>query len=239
MDSQRTDQQPREFPNTQWSMVVAARGTATPATRAALERLVRSYWGPVYWIIRRAWNQNAEDAKDLTQEFLSRLVDGGLEGFERERGRFRAFLHGAVKHFMLQHKRDQSRQKRGGGQVPVSIDEMNEVGLPPPDAQATPEQVFDQQWAAALLREGVAELNEECRLSGREGRFLLFERYDLTEGERPTYEQLAQDAGISVREVYNQLKEMRERLREILKARVRETLADPGELDDEMRALFG
>ena len=41
------------FPTTCWSLVVAARGRATPGAGEALARLCEAYWFPLYAVIRR------------------------------------------------------------------------------------------------------------------------------------------------------------------------------------------
>lgn len=240
MDDGSTEDKTREFPETRWSVVLRARGSITDQGRGAMDRLVRAYWGPVYWLIRLGWHKSREDAKDLTQAFFARLLEqGGAEGFDAERGRFRPFLCGAVRHFLLQEKRDGARLKRGGGQLPFSLDGIEADGAAPADASVSPETVYHQEWIATVVREAVSGLREEYDLAGRGDRFRVFERYDLAEGERPTHAVLASELGIGVNDVNNHLREVRARLREKIRAIVRETLADPSELDDEMRALFG
>jgi RNA polymerase sigma-70 factor (ECF subfamily) len=239
MSDAETERQPREFQPTRWSIVWGAKGALTPTSKPAVERLVRNYWGPVYWAIRRGWNRTKEDAKDLTQEFFVKFMErGGTEGFDPEKGRFRSFLYAAVKHFMLQERRDRSRLKRGGGQLPFSLDQLQDDGAAPGGASTPPDQVFHQEWVATVLQEATAELREECRLAGKDAHFRVFESYDLAES-RPTYEELAQRLSISVNDVHNHLKQMRQRLRELIRAAVLETLSGPEELDDEMRLLFG
>jgi len=42
------------FPRTQWSVVLAARQQHSPESAAALETICRSYWHPLYAIVRRS-----------------------------------------------------------------------------------------------------------------------------------------------------------------------------------------
>ncbi len=235
-----TDTDAGLFPPTRWSIVWNARSPGLEESRTALERLAKSYWGPVYGLIRRGWRESRDDARDLTQEFFARLLEsGGLEGFEPEKGRFRSFLFAAVKHFMLQSRRDASRRKRGGGRLPFAIHDLDERGLEPADPKRPAEEVFQDEWVAALLRQCVGELREEYRLAGREASFRAFEMYDLAQESRPTYEEIAARLGVAAHDVHNHLAGVRRRLKEVIRAHVRETLADPADLDDEMRLLFG
>lgn len=240
MPGKETDAEPGVFPPTRWSIVRDARSGGPQDSRLALERLAEAYWGPVYWLIRRGWREEKEDAKDLTQDFFARLLErGGIEGFEPDKGRFRSFVFAAVKHFMLQGRRDASRQKRGGGRLPFAIHDLEGRGLEPADPGRPPEDVFQEEWVASLLRQSVGELREEYRLAGREISFRAFEMYDLAEEPRPTYGQIAARLSVAEHDVHNHLGHVRRRLREVLRARVLETLSDPADLDDEMRLLFG
>lgn len=64
------------------------------------------------------------DAQDLTQAFFADLIDSrAYTRADPMKGRFRSFLLGTLKHF-VGHARDREHaQKRGGGSVPVQLDE--------------------------------------------------------------------------------------------------------------------
>ncbi|MCA9311044.1 MAG: hypothetical protein KDA21_07550, partial [Phycisphaerales bacterium] len=92
------------FHTTHWSLIAALPGRADPAkagrAREALEHLCNTYWRPLYSFARYS-GHSAEDATDLTQAFLTRVIEtGGLGGADPDRGRFRSYLLGAMKHFM-------------------------------------------------------------------------------------------------------------------------------------------
>ncbi len=222
-----TDRQPAAFEPTRWSLVLEAKGDS----RTASEQLVRLYWGPVYWAIRRGWNRTREDAKDLTQEFFLRFLEAGAAaGYDRDKGRFRTFLYGALKHFLLQERRDGARLKRGGGALPFSLDDLRDSGNEPAGG---PERVFHQEWVRTILAEATARMRDE---SGSELAFRAFAAYHSTEGS--TYESVAAALGIGVNDVHYHLKSMRRRLKEIVRGIVRETLSDPKDLDEEVGLLF-
>src|SRR6185503_3681234 len=102
------------FATTHWSMVIAAGGDGTHA-RAALSKLCELYWYPLYAYVRRR-GHSPEDAQDLTQEFFSRLLERNwLGSADREKGRFRSFLLGAINHF-LADQWDKARAKKRGGE---------------------------------------------------------------------------------------------------------------------------
>ena len=88
------------FMPTHWSVVLAVAG-ADPVRRAeALEQLCRTYWEPLYAYIRRRGYQ-MHDAQDLTQSFFAFVLErNAIEAADPERGRFRYFLLGCLKHFL-------------------------------------------------------------------------------------------------------------------------------------------
>jgi len=90
----------REFTTTHWSVVLAARDTASPHADAALAELCRTYWYPLYAFVRRRGN-SPHDAQDLTQGFFARLLKKNFVAqADRERGRFRTYLLAALGHFL-------------------------------------------------------------------------------------------------------------------------------------------
>src|SRR6516165_2513219 len=105
--------QVRQFTSTRWSLVVAAAQRDSPECEAALATLCRLYWYPLYAYARRRLSQ-AQDAQDLTQEFFARLLDKDyLRQADRQRGRFRAFLLTAFKHFLAKEQERARALKRG------------------------------------------------------------------------------------------------------------------------------
>src|SRR6266536_1803550 len=87
------------FATTHWSVVLAARGESTEA-KAALEKICRTYWWPLYGFVRRQ-SYKPEEAQDLTQAFFARLLERkDLETVRQERGRLRSYLLASVKNFL-------------------------------------------------------------------------------------------------------------------------------------------
>ncbi|UCG58901.1 MAG: hypothetical protein JSU70_05180, partial [Phycisphaerales bacterium] len=107
---------PRHFVTTHWSLVSTAKADEASQTlaREALEELCRTYWYPLYAFVRSR-GYSADDAQDLTQAFFARIIEtGGFASADRERGRFRSYLLGAMKHFLANEWHKAQTQKRGG-----------------------------------------------------------------------------------------------------------------------------
>jgi hypothetical protein len=114
------------FASTHWSVVLAAKEGDPATASAALEQLCRTYWPPLYAFIRREGYDEAE-AKDLTQEFFLRLIDREfLQRLRHQQGKFRSFLLTFLKNFLLEQRGKSKAQKRGGGKVIVSLDQIAE-----------------------------------------------------------------------------------------------------------------
>jgi len=223
----------RSFEPTLWTVVLRAKD----GSRDALGALIALYWKPVYTLIRRAGTRANEEAKDLTQEFFTRIVlEGSLaERYTPDKGTFRAYLKSAVRNFLRNEHRDGSRLKRGGDAVPIPLDLP---GVLPDDASLPPEELFDRTWRNVVLDRAVQKLRETLTAQGKAVTFDVFCRYDLG-GADVSYEHVARELGVTVDTVKNHLTRAREEFRRAVRSEVCGTVADPRDLSSELRELFG
>lgn len=232
---------PGVFPTTRWSLVLDAGGDSATQATAALEFLCRRYWYPIYAYIRRRGRAHHE-AEDCTQEFLLRLLANDSVGrAHRERGRFRAFLVTALRHFLVNEWEKGRAEKRGGGQTLEALD-FRHAGeryeKEPVDAGLTPEQAFDRSWAIHLIDDTLEEMRCDYEESGRAA--LFAELLPLVWGGAPD-ETLATPAarlGMSAHAFTVALQRLRRRFGDRLRARVAETVASPEEVDLELHHLI-
>lgn len=224
----------RAFPETMWTLVREAADRGDEKWRGAAEHLVKAYWKPIYHYVRAEWAKTNEEAKDLTQEFLTRALERGMLGqADRSIGSFRAYLKGAVRNFLLQEKRDGSRLKRGGGAIVFSLgpdDDVRYDGM-------TPEAVLDRQWAWELLMRA----SEALKASAPTERWKVYELYDVNPagGRPPTYAELGATLGMTSTQVAEHLQAARQEIKRWLTAAVQEYVADDAAAEAEMRELFG
>src|SRR5262245_25366637 len=61
------------FRPTLWTVILRAKDPAAPDRREALERLIGTYWKPVYFLIRRT--HDAEAAQDIAQGFFTAFLE--------------------------------------------------------------------------------------------------------------------------------------------------------------------
>ena len=115
------------FPSTHWSVLAQAHGGGDGA--GAIETLCRSYWPPVYAELRRRGLAPA-DAQDATQEFFASLLRRESFGSaDAARGRFRAFLLGALDHFLTDRFRASTACKRGGRRASAFVGRRGMRGM--------------------------------------------------------------------------------------------------------------
>jgi DNA-directed RNA polymerase specialized sigma24 family protein len=227
------------FELTHWSVVLAARGDSGDA-RAALEELCATYWPPIYAFVRRQ-GYSPPDAQDLTQEFFARLLQKNYLGVvERAKGRFRSFLLAALKHFLANEWDKAKAQKRGGGQVVLSIDAASaetSYKLEPVE-QETPDKSFDRRWALTLLQRVVSQLRAEYVGTSRGEQFDDL-KFALTgESRAVAYHVLAERLGTSEGAVKVAVHRLRQRYRELLRAEIAQTVTGSEDVEEELRALF-
>ena len=231
---------PRQFATTHWSLVGAVKPDAASQSRAreALEELCRAYWYPLYAFVRSR-GHSAVDGQDLTQAFFARIIEtGGFASADRERGRFRSYLLGAMKHFLANEWHRGQTQKRGGQ---VQFIEWDAVDLEARYAGASeradnPEHVFDREWALETIAGALQGLRDEMAKAGKSDQFDALKGSLTGEGELAR-EEIGARLGMSEGAVKVAVHRLRQRYRDLLRGAIAETVSNEADLDDEMQYL--
>lgn len=230
-----------EFATTHWSVVVAAGQTTAPGAREALEKLCRTYWFPIYACVRRK-GRSPDDAQDLTQEFFARLLEKNyLKLADRQRGRFRSFLLVALDHFLVNDWRQASAEKRGAGRPVLSLDQQQAEGHyqgEPVSPELSPDQHFEKRWALALLEQVLAQLRAEYEADGKRDVFDSLKPFVWGEKSALSQAEIAARLGTSENAVAQAVHRLRQRYGELLRGEVANTVAAPGDVEDELRHLL-
>ena len=240
MSSSNDMSRPAVFATTQWTRVLAARGES-PDARAALSELCEAYYRPVLAFIR-SWTGDDDRARDLTHDFFSRLLGGkGVAGVDPQRGRFRSFLLGAVKHF-LADVRDRELAARRGGQhehVPLKPETDTSPGTDPPDPHAPRlEKEFDRQWALTILDRVLKALASEHEQAGKSRQFEVLKGWLTGDAEDRSQADDSRLLGMSEGAVKVAIHRLRRQFRELVKREIAQTLEDPAQVADELRYLL-
>jgi RNA polymerase sigma factor (sigma-70 family) len=228
-----------EFATTHWSLVLRATQRDAAGSAAALEKLCRGYWFPLYAFARRE-GCRPEDAQDLTQEFFSRLLAKEyLKMADPNRGRFRSFLLAAFKHMLANERRAALRLKRGGGAQIFSLDEEEAEGryqLEPADDK-TPDIIFERRWAETTLARVLERL--ETEYTGQTMRFEDLKLFLIEAKGTAGFAEVATRLGVTESALKSVVHRMRRRYAELFKDEVSQTVADPADTQDEIRHMLG
>jgi RNA polymerase sigma factor (sigma-70 family) len=229
-----------DFATTHWSLVIAA-GQGRPAeAHQALAALCQAYWYPLFAYVRRHTG-DLNTAQDLTQAFFVHLLEkGAIAAAASDRGRFRAFLLACLKNFLVSEHARENALKRGGGQSLVRLDfgdGDSRLSLEPATT-LTPEKIFDRQWTLTLLDRVLARLEAELQAAGKGSQFTVLQALLAGPCAELSYADAAQALGTTPEAARQAVHRLRKRYREILKEEVGRTIADPADVEDEIRSLL-
>ena len=227
------------FATTRWTVVLTAGRSDSTHARDALAELCQTYWYPLYAYVRRR-GYPAPDAEDLTQEFFVRLIQKRkLADLTHEGGRFRSFLLTAMNHFLVDEWKRGEAQKRGEHRV---------VSLDAPTAESrylreladtlTPEKIYEQSWALALLDTVFLRLQQEYQRAGKAGLFADLKPCLTGERSALPYAELAARLQMPENTMKVTVHRLRQRYRALLREEVAHTVSSPGEIESELRDLF-
>ena len=236
----REDASDVRFTTTCWSVIGKATELETPEARQALAEMCQTYWHPLYAYLRRR-GHSPHHAEDLTQGFFADLLARqSLKGVDRSRGKFRSFLLAALRHY-VSNSRDRDRRIRRGGMIPhLSLDfqHAERSYLREPGHEETPERLFERQWALLLLERALDRLESEVAGAKKAP---LFERLKHTltgAGDAASHAQLGAELGMSEAAVKVAAHRLRKRFKELFQEEIAQTLADPGDIQEEIKELF-
>ena len=216
-------------------------GTTDSASAApALEQLCRTYWYPLYAFVRRK-GHSPHDAQDLTQAFFARLLEKNyVAQADRERGRFRTFLLAALTHFLADEWDKARRLKRGGGREVISFDAASaeeRYRLEPID-QLDAAKLYERRWVTTVFDQVLARLEKEFHDSGKGGLFDQLKGSLLAEEPALSYAAVGAQLSLTESAVKQAVHRMRRRYGELFREEIAQTVAGPGEVEEELKHLF-
>ena len=224
------------FATTQWSVVLSARDGSEDVAREALEALCEDYWYPLYAYVR-GLGHSVQDANDLTQGFFAELLEKDrLRAIDPSRGRFRSFLLASLKHYIShQWKRGQAQRRGGGTQiVPLDVDDAETRYSRDPVYSQTPELIFERHWGQTVMELALQKLRRGRRVEQ------LDRLVPYVTGAQPqvSYARMASELGTSTSAIKSAVHRLRKRFGRLLREEIAQTVADPDDVDDELRHLL-
>jgi RNA polymerase sigma-70 factor (ECF subfamily) len=228
-----------KFTTTHWSVVANLAQRDTPEFTMAFENLCRAYWYPLYAHVRQRGHPPPE-AQDLTQGFFLHLLERKpFLGLHPAKGRFRSFLLAAVDLFLADQRARQCAQKRGGGRelLPLDATEAEARYRLEPTDDRSPDRLFERRWALALLDQVLVRLQQEYAASGRAELFRQLEPFLVEGAQARPWGDVASELGLTEDAVKKAVQRLRHRYGLLFREEVAQTLADPAEIEDELRHL--
>ena len=227
------------FTTTHWSVVLEAQGES-PAAQEALEKLCRTYWRPIFAFLRRKGIAPAE-AEDITQGFFAELLERrSLSAVRREKGRLRSFLLGGLKYFLANKGRRAMAVKRGKGQRPIPLEELRageRIEMEPTDPM-TPDQIYERRWALTVLERVLSRLKDEYLAADNAALFDSLKELLPDEPGSPSQAEIATRLDMTENAVRQAFYRFRQRYQALLREEIAHTVANPGDIEDELRHLI-
>jgi len=230
------------FATTHWSLVLTAQGQSA-AAEEALEELCRIYWRPLYLFACRQ-GYDPEEARDLTQGFFELLLTRrDFDAARREKGRLRSYLLVSFKHFLGGERRREMTIKRGYGQWLIPLEELHateRAGLPAGGLidSLSADRLYQRRWASTLIEHVLKRLKNEYRAIGNA---FLFDSLKLLlpdEPDAPSRAEIAARLGMTDNALRQAFHRFRHRYQMLLREEIGHTVADPCEIEDELRQLI-
>src|SRR5947199_914632 len=227
------------FTTTHWSVVLEAQGES-PAAQEALEKLCRIYWRLIFAFLRRQ-GIGPEEAEDVTQGFFAQLLERRkFSAIRKEKGRLRSFLLGALKYFVADEQRRAMAIKRGKGQRLIPLEELRageRIDMEPSDPM-TAEMIYERRWALTVLERVLSRLKDEYSAAGNAALFDSLKELLPDEPGSPSQAEIAARLGMSENAVRQAFYRFRQRYQSILREEIANTVATPGDIEDELRHLI-
>jgi RNA polymerase sigma factor (sigma-70 family) len=229
------------FHTTRWNVVQVSAQSQASGFNEALADLCKTYWYPLYALIRYR-GHSAEDAEDLTQGFFLHLIEHKtLSRVDRTKGKFRSFLLASLQKF-LSDETDRARCLKRGGKVQfIRLDleaAEDRYQLEPVD-KLSPEKIFDARWAMALLRRALNRLSSEYAARGRAATFQALRSFldPLDAKSLPSYEEVAARLQVSVGSLKTLIHRLRKQCAAFVREEVRRTVSESADVDSEIHQL--
>jgi RNA polymerase sigma factor (sigma-70 family) len=220
-------------------MVVAAHGQS-PAAQQALENLCRTYWRPLYGFVRHQGYSSAE-AEDITQGFFAQLLERrDFQAVRQEKGRLRSFLLASLKHFMANERRNAAALKRGGGRTLIPLEAIgcdDFIEFDRSEALSA-DRIYDRRWAFTVLDRVFTRLREASKTLPNAPLLERLTKLLSDEPDRPSHTEIAREFGMTENAVKQAFHRVRQRYRQLLREEVAPTVANPAEIEDELRDLI-
>jgi RNA polymerase sigma-70 factor (ECF subfamily) len=229
------------FETTHWTLILqAGQGEPSESRDKALSQFCESYWPPLYAFLRHRRYSSA-DAQDLVQAFFVHLVEKNiLERADREKGRLRSFLLSSLQNFLINEHERATTLKRGGNFRILSLDDsLAEVEAAMPAAAHLDDMsCYDLTWATNVVTRAWQNLTDAVNAEGKTQWLQELKPFVAGGADAlPNQEEVAERFGVPVATLRTWISRLRQRYRAALLAEVASTVANPEDVEEEMKYL--
>ena len=130
--------------------------------------------------------------------------------------------------------------KRGKGQKLISLDEQRteeHIDMEPADPM-TAEMIYERRWALTVLERVLSRLKDEYVRAGNAGLFDSFKQLLPDEPGSPSQAGIATQLGMTENAIRQAFYRFRQRYQSLLREEIANTVATPGDIEDELRHLI-
>jgi RNA polymerase sigma-70 factor (ECF subfamily) len=226
-----------DFGRTRWSMVAAVREGTEGEARRSLGELCRRYWVPVYAYVRRS-GYSAEEAVQLVQTFLNRLVARLRVSQPQLRGGFRDYMQAQLEEFLSGDPRSDAPEHFAGLEPPWPLAEIEQRQRAEHAPDATPAEALQRGFALELLAIALQRLRREAEQSGRDKLFEAVRPYLSREPSQADYLALAKRMSSSALAMVVAVKRLRGRFQELVDDELAQTVGNAESLQNERKTLL-
>ena len=224
------------FPSTSWELLAdaARRGDASATAR---NEFAERYYGAVRAYIG-ALTHGASHSDDLTQRFFEAVVLSGrlLARADREKGRFRPYLKQAIRNFLIDEHRHQSRAIAKEVPLDVVIGGPNAVAI---DGAPSPDEEMLRAWARALVAMALARLERACEEKDLREHYEMFvHRYIADPDHPPSWRQVGEPFGLDEKIARSRTETAARQFRSLLRQLIASDVGAGEDVDQELQAVL-
>lgn len=233
----------KAFLTTHWSLIKDIESD-DERNRSLIDLLIRRYWKPVYFYLRRK-GYNNEQAKDLTQGFFHEVVLSRklVQSADPAKGRFRSLLLSALERYLIDQIDKETARKRIPKEKLVSLDVGENWDLPDVVLESSPDDSYNYGWVSALLDQILSQVQAKCREQDMEVHWNIFNdrvvRPIVEDAACPSLTEVCRKYGIeSEKKASNMMITVKRCFQAALKECVRNTVASEQEINEELREIM-
>jgi RNA polymerase sigma factor (sigma-70 family) len=224
------------FPSTSWTLLTDAARRGNGSALARNEFAERYYTAVRAYIV--ALTRGASHSDDLTQRFFETVVLSGtlLARADREKGRFRSYLKQAIRNFLIDEHRHQSRAT--ANEVPFDgvVGGWNALAA---DASPSPDEEMLRAWARALVAMALSQLEQACEEKDQHQHFEMFaHRYIADPDLPPSWRAVGEPFGLDEKIARSRTETAARQFRSLLRQLIASDIGAGEDIDQELQDVL-